>query len=261
MGILDSFSLKGKVVLVTGGPGLYGRQEVEAVAEAGATTYTADLHLEAARKQAEALRDRGYDVTALAYDQGDECSILPLCEAILERSGKIDVLVNNAVGLPGTGDLKDEGRIFAESVRINATGLFVITRAFGDAMKKQGSGSIINIGSIHGLIGPDLNIYRGTTMTAWYPEYFFNKGGMINFTRFMGSYYGQHGIRCNCVCPGGYRTDDHPDAFVRQYSERTFLGRLAGDMDLRGIIVFLSSDASAYISGAIIPVDGGYVAR
>ena len=98
-------------------------------------------------------------------------------------------------------------------------------------------------------------------MSGWYPDYFYHKGAIINFTRFIASYYGARGVRCNCVSPGGFRTDDHPEPFVRQYSERTFLGRLADSTDLMGIIVFLGSDASLYVTGANIPVDGGYTAK
>src|SRR5512143_3314243 len=130
-------------------------------------------------------------------------------------------------------------------MRVQATGLFVITRAIADMMAVQRTGSIINIGSIQGIIGTDPTIYRGTSMSGWYPDYFFHKGGMINYTRFIGSYYGAYGVRCNCVSPGGFQTPQHPEAFVRQYSDRTFLGRLANDTDLKGVIVFLASDASA----------------
>lgn len=261
MGILDKFSLQGKVALVTGGAGLYGRQITAALAEAGACTYVAARHVEALETLAAEHRSQGLDVRAMRYDQADEASILSLQEALLEESGRIDILVNNAVLRPMKKGCKDDASTFAESMQVNATGLFVITRAFGDAMAEQGSGSIINIGSIQGMIGPDPTIYRGTTMSGWYPDYFYHKGAIINFTRFIASYYGARGVRCNCVSPGGFRTPDHPEPFVRQYSDRTFLGRLANSTDLMGIIVFLGSDASAYITGVNIPVDGGYTAK
>jgi NAD(P)-dependent dehydrogenase (short-subunit alcohol dehydrogenase family) len=261
MGILDRFSLQGKVALVTGGAGLYGRQIVAALAEAGACTYVAARHVDALETLAAEHRAQGLDVRARQFDQGDEASTLGLCEAIIQEAGRVDILVNNAVLRPMKKGYLDDATTFAESMRVNATGLFVITRAFGDVMGEQGSGSIINIGSIQGMIGPDPTIYRGTTMSGWYPDYFFHKGAMINFTRFIASYYGAKGVRCNCVSPGGFRTADHPEPFVRQYSDRTFLGRLANSEDLMGIIVFLGSDASVYITGANIPVDGGYTAK
>ena len=261
MGVLDTFSLKGKVVLITGGAGLYGRQIVAAAAEAGAETYVAARHRDPLEKLAEHHRAAGRDVRAMQFDQGDEASVLALRDAVVKEAGRIDVLVNNAVLRPMKKAYKDEVSTFAESMRVNATGLFCITRAIGDVMGEQGSGSIINIGSIQGMIGPDPTIYRGTSMSGFYPDYFYHKGAIINFTRFIASYYGGKGVRCNCVSPGGFRTDDHPDAFVRQYSDRTFLGRLANSTDLMGVIVFLGSDASVYVTGANIPVDGGYTAK
>jgi NAD(P)-dependent dehydrogenase (short-subunit alcohol dehydrogenase family) len=261
MAILDRFSLAGKVALVTGGAGLYGTQIVRALAEAGAQTYIASRHLEALETLAAAYRDRGLDVTALQVDQADEASILALRDRLFQRCGQVDILVNNAVSRPMKQGYQDSASTFAESMQVNATGLFLLTRAFGDVMAEQGSGSIINIGSIQGMIGPDPTIYEGTEMRGWYPDYFFHKGGMLNFTRFVASYYGARGIRCNCISPGGLRTEETPLRFVRQYSARTFLGRMANDTDLMGVIVFLASDASLYVTGTNIPVDGGYTAK
>lgn len=262
MSILDQFSLKGKVALMTGGAGLYGRQIVVALAEAGARTLIASRDVAALEKVAEEHRAQGLDVTAFQLDQGEESSIFELREEVKKRFGRLDVLVNNAVLRPMKSGYQgeDAGTTFAESMQVNATGLFLITRAMGDLMAEQKRGSIINIGSIQGMIGPDPAIYRGTDMTGWYPDYFFHKGGMINFTRFIGSFYGERGVRCNCVSPGGFLSNQ-PEAFVRQYSEKTFLGKMAGDTDLKGIVVFLASDASSYITGTNIPVDGGYTAK
>ena len=261
MGVLESFSLEGKVALVTGGAGLYGRQIVAAAAEAGARTYVASRRREPLEALAAEHRAAGRDVRAMQFDQGDEASVLSLRDAILKESGRVDILVNNAVLRPMKKGFKDEAATFAESMKVNATGLFVITRAIGDVMGGQGSGSIINIGSIQGMIGPDPTIYRGTQMSGWYPDYFYHKGAILNFTRFIASYYGAKGVRCNCVSPGGFRTPDHPEPFVNAYSDRTFLGRLANSTDLMGVIVFLGSNASVYVTGANIPVDGGYTAK
>jgi NAD(P)-dependent dehydrogenase (short-subunit alcohol dehydrogenase family) len=261
MSVLEQFSLRGKIAMVTGGAGLYGRQLVRAMAEAGAETFVASRHLAPLDAVAAGLRAEGHGVTALQFDQGDEDSILALRDDLMQRAGRIDVLINNAVARPMKNGYQGAAETFAESMRVNATGLFVITRAFGDLMAARGQGSIINIGSIQGLVAPDPTIYRGTTMNGWYPDYFFHKGGMINFTRFIASYYGEKNVRCNCLSPGGFRTEKHPEAFVRQYSDRTFLGRLANDTDLMGAAVFLASDASAYVTGINLPVDGGYTAK
>ena len=258
MTIMDGFSLKGKVALMTGGAGLYGRQIVGALAEAGAQTYIAARHLNALEAVAAGHRTNGHDVTALPLDQSDEKSVLTLRDEIMKRSGHIEILVNNAVARPMKTGYTDDASTFDESMRVNATGLFMITRAIGDVMANNGS--IINIGSIMGLIGPEPSNYIGTNMHAWCPDYFFHKGGMVNFTRFIASYYGSKGIRCNCIHPGGF-FDNQPEEFVRRYNERTCLGRMANDTDLMGAIVFLASDTSLYVTGANIPVDGGYTTK
>ncbi|MBO9607904.1 MAG: SDR family oxidoreductase [Paenibacillaceae bacterium] len=258
--ILDRFSLQGKVVVIAGGKGMYGKQVAEAIAEAGAATYIASRSLPELERIAAEHRDAGHNVTALPLDLGDERSILQLRDIVMEREGKIDVLVNNAVARP-MKSWDADASAFAESMKINATGLFLLTRAFGDEMAKAGGGSIVNIGSIHGMIAPDTTLYEGTPFTGFIPDYFFHKAGMINFTRFTASYYGKHNIRCNCISPGGFRTEAHTDVFVKRYSDRTFLGRMANNSDVMGAIVFFASDASLYVTGTNLPVDGGYVAK
>lgn len=261
MDVMNLFSLKGKTALVTGGAGLYGRQLVAGLLEAGARTFVAARGLDALKAMEKESRARGQDLTALAYDQADEASILRLRDAVLEKAGRCDVLVNNAVLRPMKKGYKDSLEAFAQSMQVNATGLFAITRAFGDAMAAQGGGAIVNIGSIHGLIAPDPWLYEGTAHSGWYPDYFFHKSGMINFTRFVASYYGLKNVRCNCVAPGGYQTEKHDPTFLENYARKTMLGRMANDDDLKGVVVFLASDAAAYITGATLPVDAGYTAK
>ncbi|MFP4028398.1 MAG: SDR family NAD(P)-dependent oxidoreductase [Candidatus Brocadiia bacterium] len=261
MSVLDMFSLDGRVALMTGGASGYGLQCSRALAESGARTYMASRYLDKLEEVASQLRDEGNDVTALQFDQGDESTIVALRDEVLKRSGRIDVLVNNAVSRPMTGGWDDSVERFDESMHVNATGLFAVTRAVGEVMIEHESGSIINIGSMMGMVGVEHHNYDGTDMSGWYPDYFFHKGGMINFTRFCASYFGRYGVRVNCVSPGGLKSSDHPDDFVENYSARTQLGRLANDSDLMGAIVFLASDASSYITGTNIPVDGGYTAK
>lgn len=260
MNIMESFSLKGKVALMTGGAGLYGTQIVSALAQAGARTYIASRNLDALERVAAQECALGYDVFALQFDQGDEKSILALKDEIIKREGKIDILVNNAVARP-MKSWNDDAEKFARSMQINATGVFMVTRIFGNIMAETGSGSIINVASIQGMVGPDGTLYKDAGFSGFIPDYFFHKGGMINFTRFTASYYGPNNVRCNCICPGGFETEDMNREFVRRYSDRTFLGRMANSTDLMGIVVFLASEASLYITGANIPVDGGYTAK
>ncbi len=258
MSVIDTFSLKDKVALVTGGAGLYGRQIVRALAEAGARTYIASRKLEALEKLAAEHRALGHDVRALRLDQTNEPSIFAVRDTIVQESGKLHILVNNAVARPVKKGYFDDAAAIDESLRVNGTGLILVTRALGEVL--AGGGSIINIGSMMGLVGVEPLNYKGTDMHGWYPDYFFHKGGMANLTRFLASYYGARGIRVNCIHPGGLYTGQ-PEAFVKNYSERTCLGRLANDADLMGIVVFLASDAAAYLTGANIPVDGGYTAK
>jgi NAD(P)-dependent dehydrogenase (short-subunit alcohol dehydrogenase family) len=259
MSVLETFSLKGKVALLTGGAGLYGRQLVCGLAEAGARTYIASRDVDALERVAGEHRAKGHDVRALRLDQADEASIAALRDIVQRQSGALDVLVNNAVARPAKEGYFSDAAAIDESMRVNATGLILLTRAVGEIMAD--GGSIVNIGSIMGLVGPEPLNYRGTDMSGWHADYFFHKGGMVNLTRFLASYYGPRGIRVNCVHPGGLRVPSHPEAFVRQYGERTCLGRMANETDLMGVVVFLASDASAYITGANIPVDGGYTAK
>lgn len=261
MNVMEMFSLKGKSAIMTGGAGLYGRQIVEALAEAGADTYIASRNVAALEEVAKAHRDQGQKVTALELDLADEKSVLALRDEVMKRAGKIDVLVNNAVARVTKG-WDDDLANYDLSWHINATGLHAITRAVGKEMIKQQAGSIINIGSMMGMIGVEHRNYEGTDMGGtWSSDYFFHKGGMINYTRFCASYFGRFGVRCNCVSPGGLQTPSQPERFVKNYSERTQLGRMANTTDLKGVMVLLASEASAYITGTNIPVDGGYTAK
>jgi NAD(P)-dependent dehydrogenase (short-subunit alcohol dehydrogenase family) len=144
----------------------------------------------------------------------------------------------------------------------NATGFFATCRVFGDAMAKQGGGSIVNIASIYGMVGSNLSLYEGTTMTVA-PDYFFHKGGMINLTRYLASHYGAHKVRVNVVSPGGIYNPETPQAaeFIARYNKITMLGRMCDAAEVGGAVIFLLSDASTYVTGANIPVDGGHTAK
>ncbi len=262
MNVMQMLSLDGKVAVVTGGAGLYGQQIVSALAEAGAEVIVASRNLAALERLAQEHRTAGHAVAAMQYDQSSEQSIRALCDQIVARHGQVDVLVNNAVARTTTSAWNSSESQFDASMHINATGLFLITRAFAEPMRSRKLGSVINIGSMMGMVGIENANYGGTDM-QWdaAPDYFFHKGGMVNFTRYAASVLGRDNIRVNCVSPGGLRSPNHPEAFVHNYCARTQLGRMANDTDLKGIVVLLASDASAYITGANIPVDGGYTAK
>ena len=258
MNVLDMFKLDGKVAVVTGGAGNYGFQVVAALAEAGAKVYVASRNRENNENKMRSLLDKGYPITGMEFDLENEESILALRDEIYEKEGKVDILVNNAV-LRAMNGYTDTAESFTRSMVANATGLFVISRAFGDRMAEAGGGSIINIGSYMGILGPDYTLYEGTDMcpNGAVPDYFFHKGGITNYTRFLASHYGAGSVRSNCIELGGLFNHQN-EKFVARYNAKTPLGRMANDTDLKGIIVYLASDASLYMTGAIIPLDGGY---
>ena len=259
--VLETFSLKNKVAVVTGGAGLYGRQMVEALAEAGAKTFLAARNVEKLEEVAAYQCHRGYDVTALHLDLALNKSIQNLYDSVIERAGKCDILVNNAVIRNATDGWDHDLEAYDKSLHVNASALFKITRLFSQAMQAEKSGSIINISSMMGMVGVERSNYEGTTMEANpSPIYFYEKGGMINFTRWAASMLGADNVRVNCLSPGGYESGQ-PAQFIVNYSARTQLGRMANDSDLKGAIVFLASDASSYLTGTNIPVDGGYTAK
>ncbi len=259
MTALQRFDLQGRVILLTGGAGLYGRGLARDLAETGARLIIAARSVEKLEAVAAEERARGLDVTALALDQGDEASVMALKDRIVADYGRLDGLVNNAVARPMKG-ANGSVEQWEESMRVNATGIMLMHRHLGKMMAERGSGSIVNIGSIQGMIGPSYELYTGTTMGDMPPDYFFHKGGMVNLTRFYAALYGPQSVRVNCLAPGGF-FNNQPEPFLTRYAEHTMLGRMADPTDLGGSVIFLLSDASRYITGVNLPVDGGYTAK
>lgn len=262
MKLLDRFRLDGKTAVVTGGAGLYGRQIVRGLAEAGARVVVASRDVSKLEDLAANLRSEKLDVRAESLDQSSEASVIALLDRVTksaDNGGRVDVLVNNAVLRP-MRDWTSSAEQFAQSMTVNATGLFLMTRAFGEHMAADGrGGSIVNIGSIQGMIGPDYTLYEGLDFASP-PDYFFHKGGLIQLTRYAAARLGPRGVRVNAISPGGFY-DGQDDRFVKRYNARTFLERMADENDLAPAVVFLASDASSYITGVNLPLDGGYTAK
>ncbi len=262
MANLKRFSLEGKVALVTGAAGLYGRAISEALSEAGAYTYLGSRNLSNLQLLADELQKNGGQAEAVELDQGSQTSMQLAIRKIEQQSGKLDILVNNAVIRNATVGWEHSLADYDASLHVNAAGLFYLTQLAASLMKRQRSGSIINIGSMMGMIGVENANYAGTDYpTDLSPVYFYEKGGMVNFTRHAASILGADNIRVNCINPGGLQTPEHPKIFVKNYSARTQLGRMARHEDIKGITILLASDAASYITGAIIPLDGGYTAK
>lgn len=259
MNTLDRFNLNGQVVLLTGGAGLYGRGLSRDLASAGATLIIASRNLEACEGVANEIRSEGLKAFAEVLDQGDELSIVALRDRIVEKFGRIDGLVNNSVVRPMRS--ADASLVaWEESMKINATGVFLMHRHFGLVMAAQEIGSIVNIGSIQGMVGPHTALYEGLNMPSPPPDYFFHKGGMINLTRYFAALHGPAGVRVNCLSPGGF-FNHQTEEFVQRYAAQTLLGRMGNDTDLGGAVIFLLSKAALYITGVNLPVDGGYTAK
>jgi len=254
MNVNDLLSLKGKVVLLTGGAGLYGKHMLEALAEAGGTVITASRKLDAAQKLVAELRGRGLDVHARTVDQADHASVMALKASLESDFGGLDVFINNAVARI-MFRYADPLETWAESMRINATGMFDIVREMADLIARRGGGSIVNISSMQGVFGADFNLYEGTDMDSP-PDYHFHKGGMIALTHYLARKLGPKNIRVNAISPGGLFTNQ-PKPFLDRYNRKVPLGRMAGPDDIKGLVVFLASPASAYVNGVNILMDGG----
>lgn len=267
---LDLFNLTGKTAIVTGACGLIGRQHCAALAQAGANVVVADLNAEACTAITGGLP--GGPHLPLAVNVTDPESLAAARDQIIARFGHIDVLVNNAA----INDMFENPALAAnlskfenfplstwqKSLEVNVTGIFLAAQVFGTPMAVQGHGSIINVASTYGIVGPDQSIYvnqQGEQTFFKSPSYPATKGAVISFTRYLAAYWGKRGVRVNTLSPGG--VENSQDAFfVQQYSAKTPLGRMAAATDYQGAVVFLASDASAYMTGANLVVDGGWTA-
>ncbi|MGD9562435.1 MAG: SDR family oxidoreductase [Pyrinomonadaceae bacterium] len=254
----DLFRLDGRVALVTGGAGIYGLHISRALAEAGAHVVIASRNRDQCERVAAVMTDDGLQVSAEFLDLGSSDSIRELRDKIVSGHRKLDILFNNAVARAGGDPSTVTEDDWVSAMKINSTGFFMASKIFGEQMIEQRSGVMVNIASIYGVVGPNFNIYEGTDITSP-ANYAFAKGGMVNFTRYAASYYGRFGIRVNSISPGGFQTDQ-PDVFITNYSKQTPLGRMATDDDIKGPAVFLASDASAYVTGQNLLVDGGWTA-
>lgn len=264
-------ALEGRVVLVTGALGLLGRQQVDALAAAGAQVVVVDLDGEACGALAAELTVRhGRPAFGQAADIADAAALHGLLAAVLARYGRLDVLVNNAAindaveqPLAGPEASRFEHyplELWRRVIEVNLTGTFLCCQVLGSELARRGGGSIINLASTYALVAPDQSLYRSPDgrqsffKSAAYPV---SKAGVLALTRFLAAYWGQAGVRVNALTPGGVE-NGQPADFVAEYARRTPLGRMARPDDYTGALVFLASDASRYMTGANLVVDGGW---
>lgn len=243
------FSIKNKVIVVTGGNGLLGKQMVSTFRENGAIVISADIYFEEKKSD-----DIVIDIT-------NEVSVKNGIATIIEKYNKIDGWINNAY--PRT---KDWGNKFEDitleswrkNVDMHLNGYFLCCQIVLEQMKIQGFGSLINMSSIYGLLGPDFTVYEGTEMTMP-AAYSAIKGGLNNLTRYLASYYGEYQIRVNTVSPGGI-FDYQPESFVKNYNNKVPLKRMGNPSDIVSAVYYLLTDEASYVTGHNLIVDGGWSA-
>jgi len=259
---MNKFSLRRKTAVVCGGLGLIGKEVTIAIAQAGANTLVLDIDKE---KYDDLIKEKDLENLNIKFYFFDITKIKDLkknIEKIFKSEKKIDIWVNLAY--PRTNDWGDKlEKIKYESwqknVDMHLDSYCLITREIAELMKKNKiNGSIINYGSIYGVVSPDFEIYSETEMTSP-AAYSAIKGGIINFTRYAASYYGKFKIRVNCLCPGGI-FENQNKIFVKNYEKRVPLKRMGNPEDIASATLFLSSDASSYITGTVLMVDGGWTA-
>ncbi|KAF0153132.1 MAG: short-chain dehydrogenase/reductase SDR [Ignavibacteria bacterium] len=264
---MELFSLKNKTAIVTGALGLIGKEHCKALSEAGANVVAADIDEANCKKFASELST---DSIGYSLDVTNPDSIRNLRDEVLKNFGHIDILVNNAA----INDMFENPKAAAEqskfenyplelwqkSIDVNLTGVFLCSQILGSEIAKQSSGSIINIASTYGITAPDQSLYikqDGTQEFYKPPAYSATKGAVIMFTRYLAAYWGKAGVRVNTLTPGGVE-NSQDEFFIEKYSAKTPLGRMAKPTDYKGALIFLASDASSYMTGANLVIDGGW---
>jgi len=267
--IYSGFELKDRIVVLTGALGILGTLYGWRLAESGARVVVSDLDPDKCKAHASSLaRETGADCLGIAVDLENETSVRRWAEEILKTVGTPDVLVNNAAAKSPNFfspldcfPLADWNKVMA----VNVTGMFLAIREFAPAMAAKGKGSIINISSIYGVVGPDQRIYEGSNYEQMGGGintplvYSASKGAVIAMTRYMAAYLGPKGVRTNTLTPGGVFSGQN-EQFKTSYASRVPLGRMADSEELIGALLFLASDASSYVNGQNIIVDGGWTA-
>ncbi|MDA8030668.1 MAG: SDR family oxidoreductase [Alphaproteobacteria bacterium] len=254
--------LDGRTAIVTGAAGRLGSEFSRALCSAGASVVLADTDLEGARRLELSLSKTG-TAKARRLDISDTASVRDLAEAVPDP----DILVNSALFNPSIGQKEETMRLetfpldlWKEVIDVNLTGTFLCSRVIGDLMAKKSGGSIINISSIYGMVGADQRIYGDSGLNSQ-PSYAATKGAILSMTRYMAAYWRGRNVRVNTLTLGGVLDRSYmQDEFIRNYSERTILGRMADRTEYNGALLFLASDASSYMTGSNLVIDGGWTA-
>jgi len=270
--IMDKFTLDGRTALVTGGAGLLGKQFTRALGQAGASVVVADLDMDGAQAHAQQLAEEGIQALAVKVDITQPDSVSAMVERAVDDFDSLDILVNSAALDPKFDPENLEAQsdnafetypltTWKQAIDVNLTGMFLVCQAAARQMLLQDRGVIINICSTYGLVGPDQRLYERPEGTRQYKPVYYtvSKAGALGLTRYLATYYAGKSIRVNALTPGGV-FNQHDDTFLRAYAARTVIGRMAEPDEMSGAIVFLASEASSYMTGANLVVDGGWTA-
>jgi NAD(P)-dependent dehydrogenase (short-subunit alcohol dehydrogenase family) len=261
------FDLTGRTVVITGAKGILGRQFCSAAASFGANLALLDVDTDGLDDQAARLAEK-FGITARAYacNVADPNSVAETIDAIAAGFSRIDVLLNNAA--TKTSDLKQflaptldyDPAIWRECFAVNLDGMFLMAKAVGRHMVEAGAGVIVQMSSIYGIMGPDLRIYEGShymgVRISNPVAYSASKAGVVGLTRHLATEWAESGIRVNAIAPGGVESGQN-ETFKSRYSARIPMGRMGRQGDIVGTFLWLASDASAYVTGQCISVDGG----
>ncbi len=261
MNYLDKFKLNDKVIFVAGGVGLIGIEVTKALAEAGGKVIILDINEQKSKKVIESLKKDGKNVEFVEFDVTKLDKINSAIDALKSKYGRIDVWANTAY--PRTSDCGSRVEDLSleswqKNVDMHLNSYAWISRKVCLVMKEQDEGNLINFGSIYGVVGNNFSVYEGTDLTSPM-AYSAIKGGIVNLDRYLASYFGEFNVRVNTICPGGVINDQN-ELFVKNYSKNTPLKRMAKPDEIASVVLFLASDASSYITGATLMVDGGWTA-
>ena len=263
----ELFSLANKVVVVTGGAGLLGQVFCQALVDVGAHVAIVDLDLESAETVAKRInKSEAQKVVAVGSDITSPESVTQMVANVVKQLGRIDVLVNNAASKGSSLDAFFESfedyslKTWREVMSVNIDGLFLVAQAVGKQMKKQGGGSIIQTSSIYGVVAPDQRIYEGSEYNGrpinTPAVYSASKSAVNGLTNYLATYWASSKIRVNSLTPGGIASGQNSE-FNKRYSNRVPLGRMGEATELVGALIYLASDASSYVTGQNLIVDGG----